>query len=76
MQAFGHRRTLPTYVGARHHRYVGLDVAGLPCGVYPLAINDAPNTVKVQGVLRIWVLHRHSLTRVGWPDWPTAIGLS
>jgi hypothetical protein len=76
VQGFGHRIIHTTFIGHSGHRYTRLRVSGLACGVYPMTINDWPNAHAVVPVLRIWVIRHHSLTRVGWPDWPTPSGLS
>jgi hypothetical protein len=58
-------------------RMVQLSPAGLACGVYPIVVDDIPNTHAVQPVLRIWVITGpKGLQRIGFPSPLAPLGLS
>ena len=72
----GGRHEVRTLTG-KHLRSAKINVAGLPCGVYPIVTNDFPNTRAVVPVLRIWTLGAgKKITRAGFPDPLPPIGLS
>lgn len=59
------------------NRQVKVSPKGLACGVYPIVINDVPNTRAIRAVMRIWVITgpKHIL-RIGFPLPEPPLGLS
>lgn len=73
VQIAGHHQTGRLLPG----RLVRISLAGLPCGVYPIVVNDIPNTRAVRPVLRIWALTGGlGLERAGFPLPLPPIGLN
>ena len=73
VQVNGHRQVVPL----SKNRTARLNLTKVPCGVYPLVINDVPNTKAVTPVLRIWSLTGgNGLQRAGFPLPIPPIGLS
>lgn len=64
VQVNGHRQVVPL----SEKRTAKLNLTRVPCGVFPLVINDVPNTKAVTPVLRIWSLTGgNGLQRAGFP---------
>lgn len=73
VQVNGHRQVVPL----SEQRTAKLNLTKVPCGVFPLVINDVPNTKAVTPVLRIWSLTGgNGLQRAGFPLPIPPIGLS
>ena len=73
IQVYGHRQV----VALNKNRTARVDLTKVPCGVFPLVINDVPNTKAVVPVLRIWSLTGgNGLQRAGFPLPIPPIGLS
>jgi hypothetical protein len=68
--------TIQHGVVGKHHT-VPANLTGLPCGLYPVVINDVPNMRKIRPVLRIWALTGgNGLLRIGFPLPQTPLALS
>jgi hypothetical protein len=66
-----------TVVGTGPRGHVTVHPFGLPCGVYPIVVNDQPNTRAVRPVMRIWVIRGGKrIDRIGFPLPEPPIGLS
>jgi hypothetical protein len=64
-----------TGVTSKHQ--VRVNVKGLPCGVYPIVIDDWQHKRSIEPVLRIWSLvGGHVLQRAGFPFPISPPGLS
>jgi hypothetical protein len=73
VQIHGHRQNVPL----SKNRTAKISLAGLPCGVYPIVVNDIPNTKAIVPVLRIWALTGgRTIQKAGFPLPDPPIGLS